>query len=71
MLAALYLSAARDPRRYSGVIAVAVVGRLLGALAFAAAAYREPALARGLLPLAACDFVLGAAAAGFWAPIRR
>lgn len=71
MLALLYVLAARDPRRYSGVIAVAIGGRLLGALAFAAAAWREPALARGLLPLAACDLILGLAPAAFWAPIRK
>jgi hypothetical protein len=71
MLAALYVLAARDPRRYSGVIAVAIAGRTAGALAFAWAALKEPALARGLLPLAACDFFLGLAPAAFWAPIRR
>jgi hypothetical protein len=61
MLAVLYLLAAHDPRRYSGVIAVAIGGRTVGALAFAWAALREPGLARGLLPLAAA----------FWAPIRK
>jgi hypothetical protein len=71
MLAALYLLAAHDPRRYSGVIAVAVAGRIAGALAFAWAAFREPGLSRGLLPLAACDLLLGVAPAAFWAPIRR
>jgi hypothetical protein len=71
MLAALYLLAAHDPRRYSGVIAVAVAGRIAGALAFAWAAFREPGLARGLLPLAACDLLLGTAPAVFWAPIRK
>lgn len=71
MLAAIYLLAAHDPRRYSGVIAVAVAGRILGSLAFAWAAFREPHLARGLLPLAACDLLLGLAPAVFWAPIRR
>jgi len=71
MLASLYLLAARDPRRYSGVIAVAIGGRLTGAFAFALAAAREPGLARGLLPLAACDLVLGAAPAALWAPIRK
>jgi hypothetical protein len=71
MLATLYFLAARDPRRYSGVILVAIAGRTLGASAFAWAALREPALAGGLLPLAACDFLLGLAPAALWAPIRR
>ena len=38
MLGALYLLAAADPGRYAGVVAVAVAGRLLGGLAFLAAA---------------------------------
>ncbi|HTQ79093.1 MAG TPA: hypothetical protein VMM92_03790, partial [Thermoanaerobaculia bacterium] len=71
MLACLYLLAARDPRRYSGVIAVAIVGRMVGALAFVVAAVTEPALLPGIAVLAACDFVLGAAAALFWLPVER
>ena len=46
MLAVLYLAAARDPRRYSAIIAVAIGGRLGGRAAFAAAALRGPDLAR-------------------------
>ncbi len=71
MLAAMYLLAAHDPRRYSGVIAVAVAGRVAGAAVFGWAALRAPDLARGLLPLAACDLLFGIAPAAFWAPIRR
>lgn len=69
MLAGLYLAAANDPRRYSAIIAVAIAGRLLGALAFAAAALRGPDLG-GLWPLAAADFAFGALHAGAWLPIR-
>jgi hypothetical protein len=69
MLAALYLAAAHDPRRYSAIIAVAIGGRLIGALALAIAAFRGPDLA-GLYPLAAADFAFGAAHAAAWLPIR-
>jgi hypothetical protein len=69
MLAALYLAAARDPRRYSAVIAVAIGGRILGAAAFLAAALRGPDLG-GLFPLAAADFTFGAVHAATWWPIR-
>jgi hypothetical protein len=69
MLALLYLAAAYDPRRYSAIIAVAIGGRVVGALAFAIAALLGPDL-RGLLPLAAADLVFGAAHAAAWLPIR-
>ncbi len=69
MLAGLYILAARDPRRYSAVILVAIGGRLLGAAAFAAAAYRNPDLG-GLYPLAAADLLFAVAHASFWGPIR-
>lgn len=69
MLAALYLAAARDPRRYSAIIGVAIGGRTLGAVAFAAAALLNPGLG-GLLPLAAADLAFGAAHAASWLPIR-
>ncbi|HXU44583.1 MAG TPA: hypothetical protein VN783_03595 [Thermoanaerobaculia bacterium] len=69
MLAALYLTAARDLRRYTGIILVASAGRLLGSAVFAFAAWREPGLA-GLWPLAAADFAFGAAHAVFWLAIR-
>jgi hypothetical protein len=67
MLAALYLVAARDPRRYSGIIAVAMGGRLLGGLVLLAAALRG---LPGLYPMAAADLVFGLAHALFWLPIR-
>lgn len=69
MLACLYLTAARDPRRYSAIIAVAIGGRTLGAVAFLAAALRGPDLG-GLYPLAAADFAFGAVHAASWLPIR-
>jgi hypothetical protein len=69
MLACLYLAAAHDPRRYSAVVAVAIGGRILGALAFVIAALRDPALS-GLYPLAAADFAFGAVHAASWWPIR-
>jgi len=69
MLAALYLLAAHDPRRYSGVVVVAIAGRAVGAAAFAAAAALEPGLG-GLVPLAAADLLFAVAHAAFWLPIR-
>jgi hypothetical protein len=69
MLAMLYLAAAYDPRRYSAIIAVAIGGRMVGALAFVIAALSGPGL-RGLLPLAAADFAFGAVHAAAWLPIR-
>jgi len=69
MLAVLYLAAARDPRRYSAIIAVAIGGRALGAAAFAAAALRGPDLG-GLFPLAAADLAFSAVHAASWWPIR-
>src|SRR6185295_11359943 len=69
MLASLYLAAAHDPRRYSAIIAVAVGGRVAGAVAFAIAALLGPDL-RGLLPLAAADLAFGAVHAAAWLPIR-
>ncbi|HVR97303.1 MAG TPA: hypothetical protein VMW27_11860 [Thermoanaerobaculia bacterium] len=69
MLGALYLVAARDPRRYSGIIAVAIGGRLLGGLVLLAAALRAPGLP-GLYPMAAADLAFGIAHAVFWLPIR-
>jgi hypothetical protein len=69
MLALLYLAAAHDPRRYSAIIAVAIGGRLLGALVFVVAAVTAPDL-QGLLPLAAADFAFGAVHAAAWLPIR-
>jgi len=71
MVASLYLVAARDPRRYSGIIVVAIVGRICGALAFTVAGIVNPALLPGIAVLAVCDFVLGAAPALFWLPLPR
>lgn len=69
MLAALYLLAARDTRRYSGIVAIAIGGRLLGGIALGIAALRGPGL-EGLYPLAAADAAFGLAHAVFWWPIR-
>lgn len=69
MLAALYLVAAQDPRRYSAVIAVAIGGRTLAALAFVLAAVLDPELG-GLYLLAAADLVFAVSHAAFWLPIR-
>lgn len=69
MLAALYLLAARDTRRYSGIVAVAIAGRLLGGLALGIAALRGPDL-EGLYPLAVADAAFGLAHAAFWWPLR-
>jgi hypothetical protein len=68
-LAALWALAARDPRRYSGIVAVAVAGRLLAAAALAHAAWGRPDLG-GLYPLAAADAAFGLAPALLWWPIR-
>jgi hypothetical protein len=69
MLAGLYLAAARDPRRYSAIIGIAIGGRALGALAFALAALTGDGLG-GLIPLAVADLTFGAVHAGAWFPIR-
>lgn len=68
MLAALYLLAARDTRRYSGIVAVAIVGRIAGGIAMAAAGLRTGL--DGLYPLALADLGFGLAHAVFWLPIR-
>lgn len=68
MLAAFYLVAARDPRRYSGIIAVAIGGRILGGLVLLAAALY--AGLPGLYPMAGGDLAFGIAHAAFWWPIR-
>lgn len=69
MLAALYLAAARDPRRYSAVILVAIVGRAAGAGAFTLAALGRPELT-GLYPLAAADAFFALAHLVTWRPTR-
>lgn len=69
MLAGMYTLAARDPRRYSGVVFLAIVGRLVGGVLFAYAAITEPAHA-GLWWTAAADAVFGLSHAIFWYPLR-
>ncbi len=69
MLAALYLAAAHDLRRYTAIVLVAIAGRLLGAAVLAATAWGDPLLA-GLWPLAAADFAFGAVHAMSWWAIR-
>lgn len=69
ILAALYLVAAYDPRRYSGIIAVAIPGRLLIAALLAAAAVGREDLA-ALRWLAGCDLALALGHAAFWLPVR-
>lgn len=69
MLAVAYLLAARDPRRYSGNLRLAIGGRLAGAVVLALAATRDPALA-GLWAVAAADAALGLAHLGLWWPLR-
>lgn len=68
MLAAIYLLAAWDPICYRGAIVVAIIGRLLGALALGIGAIRLGL--PGLWPLALADFGFGAAHAAGWLPIR-
>jgi hypothetical protein len=69
MLAMLYLAAARDPRRYSAIIAVAILGRGAGALVFALAAGGRPDLA-GLWILSAADLGFALFHALSWLPLR-
>lgn len=69
MLAAMYVLAARDTRRYSGIVGVAIGGRLLGGLVLLLAAMRPPGIA-GLVPMAVADLGFGLAHAAFWLPIR-
>ena len=69
MLAAMYILAARDTRRYSGIVGVAIGGRILGGLVLLFAALR-PLGIPGLVPMAAADLGFGIAHAAFWLPIR-
>lgn len=69
MLAALYLVAAQDPRRYSAVVAVAIFGRALAALVLGLAAALSPGQG-GLYLVAAADLAFAVAHATFWLPIR-
>jgi hypothetical protein len=70
MLAALYVIAARDPRRYSGILAVAIGGRVLGGLVLFFAAIGGERGVPGLYPMAAADLAFGVSHAAFWLPIR-
>ena len=70
MLAALYVLAARDPRRYSGILAVAIGGRVLGGLVLLLAAAGGGRGVPGLYPMAAADLAFGISHAAFWLPIR-
>lgn len=70
MLAALYVIAARDPRRYSGVLAVAIGGRLLGGIVMLLASIGGERAVPGLYPMAAADLAFGISHAVFWLPIR-
>lgn len=69
MLAALYVEAGRDPRRYSAILRVAIGGRLLGAAVLGLAAFLEPAHS-GLWTAAAADAALGLAHLAFWIPAQ-
>ena len=69
MLAWLYLAAARDPRRHSVIILVAIVGRAATATAVGTWAALRPELA-GLWPLAGIDAGLGIVHAATWLPLR-
>ena len=68
MLAALYLLAAHDIRRYSGIAGIAAAGRILGGVALLIAWHRTGLT--GLLPLAAADLAFGLAHTALWWPIR-
>jgi|CXWL01.1.fsa_nt_gi hypothetical protein len=70
MLAGFYLAAAHDPRRYGANIAVAIVGRTLGSVAFCVAAHGHPALA-GLYVVGAGDLLFAALHTAFWLPYRQ
>src|SRR5688500_5212473 len=65
MLASLYLLAARDTRRYSGIVGVAIGGRILGGLVLLFAALR-PQGVPGLFTMAAADLGFGIAHSAFW-----
>ena len=65
MLALLYLVAAEDPRRYSAVVVVAVLGRCAGAVAFGASPNGPPDR-EGLWPRAGDDLGFGLGHACLW-----
>ena len=68
-LAGLYFLAAKDPRRYAGVVLVLVGGRLLGSAALGAGALTQPG-AGGLWGLAAFDLAFATVIALAWLPLR-
>lgn len=69
MLALLYGIAAHDPRRYSGIILVAIGGRLAGSVVLGAWALARPDLG-GLWGLAAVEGALGLTHGVTWIPLR-
>lgn len=69
MLGVLYGMAAHDPRRYSGIILVAIAGRLAGGLVLGAWAASRPDLG-GLWTLAAVEGALGLTHGATWIPLR-
>ena len=69
MVAALYLFAAEDPRRYSAVVLVAALGRCAAAVAFGAAAFGDPAL-DGLWVAAAIQLAFGLTHGWLWGRVR-
>lgn len=70
MLAAFYLVAAYDPSSYGFNVRIAIVGRLLGAVALYTASLGRPDL-WGLVPLAAADLAFSLATLVCWWPIRK
>lgn len=68
MAGALFLFAARDPRRLSAVILVAIFGRLASAAALAGSALGNPELG-SLFALAAVELAFGVLHAIFWLPV--
>lgn len=65
LLGCYYLLAASDVRRYSGVVALAITGRLLVGLVLLFAAASRPDLA-GLTSLAAIELLLAAIHGSSW-----
>ncbi|HUF78096.1 MAG TPA: hypothetical protein VMR44_04170 [Thermoanaerobaculia bacterium] len=68
-LAGLYLLAAKDPRRYAGVMVMLVGGRLLGSAALGAGALGQPEAA-GLWVFAGVDLAFALVIALAWLPLR-
>lgn len=69
LLGCYYLLAASDVRRYSGIVALAICGRLLVGLVLLFAAASDPSLA-GLNFLAGTEILFGAIHAASWWSIR-